>query len=68
MSKAAPGLLLRASRLAPSRSAYSRAYRICGRTPLYTGEDRGAGWVEKIPGWSTEVVRHPPKPVPEEVM
>jgi putative transposase len=35
----------------------------------YTGqEDRGAGWVEKTLGWSAEIVRHPPKPAPEEVM
>src|SRR5215208_5631522 len=34
----------------------------------YTGEYRGAGWVEKILGWTTEIVRHPPKPAPEEVM
>jgi putative transposase len=34
----------------------------------YTGEDRGAGWVEKTLGWSAEVVRHPKKPAPEEVM
>jgi len=34
----------------------------------YTGEDRGAGWVEKILGWTTEIVKHPPKPAPEEVM
>jgi transposase len=35
----------------------------------YSGqEDRGAGWVEKMLGWSAEIVRHPPKPAPEEVM
>jgi putative transposase len=35
----------------------------------YTGrEDRGAGWVEDVLGWSAEIVRHPPKPAPEEVM
>ena len=34
----------------------------------YTGEDRGAGWVEKVLGWTAEIVRHPPKPAPEEVM
>jgi putative transposase len=35
----------------------------------YTGrEDRGAGWVEKTLGWSAEIVKHPPKPAPEEVM
>ena len=34
----------------------------------YIGEDRGAGWVEKVLGWSAEIVRHPKKPAPEEVM
>jgi putative transposase len=34
----------------------------------YTGQDRGAGWVERTLGWTAEIVRHPPKPAPEEVM
>jgi transposase len=34
----------------------------------YTGQDKGAGWVEGVLGWSAEIVRHPPKPAPEEVM
>jgi putative transposase len=34
----------------------------------YTGQDKGAGWVQKALGWTTEIVRHPPKPAPEEVM
>ena len=35
----------------------------------YTGqEERGAGWVEKVLGWTAEIVRHPPKIAPEEVM
>jgi putative transposase len=34
----------------------------------YTGEDRGAGWVEKTLGWTAEIVRHPKKLAPEEVM
>ncbi len=34
----------------------------------YTGQDKGAGWVERALGWTAEIVRHPPKPVPEEVM
>jgi putative transposase len=40
----------------------------CGWTPLYTGEDKGAGWVRKVLGWTAEIVRHPKKPAPEEVM
>ena len=34
----------------------------------YTGEDKGAGWVHKVLGWTAEIVRYPPKPAPEEVM
>ena len=34
----------------------------------YTGEGKGADWVHKVLGWTAEIVRHPPKPVPEEVM
>ncbi len=34
----------------------------------YTGEDKGADWVQKVLGWTAEIVRHPPKLVTEEVM
>jgi hypothetical protein len=34
----------------------------------YTGQDKGAGWVERALGWTAEIVRHPPKSAPEEVM
>ena len=35
----------------------------------YTGQEKGAGWVERtLLGWTAEIVRHPPKPAPEEVM
>ena len=34
----------------------------------YTGEGKGADWVEKVLGWTAEIVRHPPKMVPDEVM
>jgi putative transposase len=34
----------------------------------YTGEGKGADWVQKAVGWSAEIVRHPPKLVLEEVM
>jgi putative transposase len=33
-----------------------------------TGEDKGADWVQKVLGWTAEIVRHPPKLVPEEGM
>jgi putative transposase len=34
----------------------------------YTGQAKGAGWVQRTLGWTAEIVRHPPKPAPEEVM
>jgi putative transposase len=34
----------------------------------YTGEGKGADWVQKVLGWTAEIVRHPPKLAPEEVM
>jgi putative transposase len=34
----------------------------------YNGQDKGADWVQKMMGWTAEIVRHPPKLVPEEVM
>ena len=34
----------------------------------YTGQDKGAGWVEESLGWTAEIVKHPPKPAPEKVM
>jgi hypothetical protein len=34
----------------------------------YTGQDRGAGWVESVLGWPAQIARHPPKLAPEEVM
>jgi putative transposase len=34
----------------------------------YTGEGKGADWVQKALGWTAEIVRHPPKLAPEELM
>ena len=34
----------------------------------YSGEDKGADWVEKTLGWRVEIVRRPRKPAPEEVL
>ena len=31
----------------------------------YRGEDKGADWVEKILGWSVELVERPKKPLPK---
>jgi putative transposase len=34
----------------------------------YRGEDKGKGWVEKILGWTVEIVARPRKPAPEKVL
>ena len=34
----------------------------------YTGQDNGAGWVQRTLEWTAEIVRHPPKLAPVEVM
>jgi putative transposase len=34
----------------------------------YNGQKKGADWVEKASGWTAQIVRHPPKVAPEEVM
>jgi putative transposase len=34
----------------------------------YTGEGKGADWVERTLGWTAQIVRHPPKMAPDEVM
>jgi putative transposase len=34
----------------------------------YSGEDKGADWVEKTLGWRVEIVRRPRKSAPEEVL
>jgi putative transposase len=34
----------------------------------YTGQDKGASWVQRALGWTAEIVRHPPKMAPEKVM
>jgi transposase len=34
----------------------------------YTGEGRGADWVQRVLGWTAQIVRHPPKMAPDEVM
>ena len=55
--------------LEPERTCFLRRLSHLWLDAGYTGqEDRGVGWVEKVLGWSAEIVRHPPKPAPEEVM
>jgi putative transposase len=34
----------------------------------YTGEGKGADWVERVLGWTAQIVRRPPKLAPEKVM
>jgi hypothetical protein len=34
----------------------------------YSGEDKGADWVEKALGWSVDLVERPKKPAPEKVL
>ena len=34
----------------------------------YRGEEEGKGWVEKVLGWSVDLVERPRKPAPEEVL
>jgi putative transposase len=33
----------------------------------YTGEGKGEDWVERVLGWTAQIVRHPPKMAPEEL-
>ncbi len=34
----------------------------------YRGEDKGKGWVEKVLGWTVQIVERPRKPAPEKVL
>ena len=34
----------------------------------YRGENKGRGWVEKVLGWTVDLVERPRKPAPEEVL
>jgi putative transposase len=76
------GLVLKATRCMRQTSWTLRESRYCcsGRTQssltlkhlwlesAYRGEDKGKDWVEKILGWSVEVVERPKKPASEEVL
>src|SRR5215216_6102182 len=39
-------------RISPRVSVCPSASPTCGWTPLYTAQDKGAGWVERILGWT----------------
>ena len=34
----------------------------------YRGEEKDKGWVEKVLGWTVEIVERPRKPAPEKVL
>lgn len=34
----------------------------------YNGQGKGADWVQKALGWTAQIVKHPPKVAPQEVM
>ena len=34
----------------------------------YNGQDKGADWVQKVVGWTAEIVGCPPKLLPDEAM
>jgi putative transposase len=53
--------------LEPARTGFPRLSHLW-LDAGYTGQDKGAGWVEGTLGWTAEIVRHPPKPAPEGVM
>ena len=54
--------------LEPTAGRLSRRLSHLWMDAGYTGQDKGAGWVERTLGWTAEIVRHPKKPAPEEVM
>jgi putative transposase len=41
---------------------------VVARGAGYNGQDKGADWVQKVLGWTAEIVGHPQKPVPDELM
>jgi putative transposase len=53
--------------LAAARGGFPRLSHVW-LDAAYNGQEKGADWVEKVLGWSAEIVRHPRKLAPEEVM
>ena len=53
--------------LAAARDSFPRLSHVW-LDAAYNGQEKGADWVEKVLGWSAEIVRHPRKLAPEEVM
>jgi putative transposase len=55
--------------LEPARTGFLERLSRLWPDAGYTGrEDRGIGRVEKVLGWTAEIVRHPNKPALDEVM
>ena len=54
--------------LKPVQDRFSQHLSHLWMDAVYTGEGKGAEWVEKVLGWTAQIVRHPPKIAPEEVM
>jgi putative transposase len=54
--------------LEPTAGRLSRRLSHLWMDAGYTGQDKGAGWVERTLGWTAEIAKHPKKPAPEEVM
>jgi transposase len=54
--------------LEPARSGFLERLSHLWLDAGYTCQEKGAGWVRKVLGWTAEIVRHPPKIAPEEVM
>jgi putative transposase len=54
--------------LEAARYGFPRLSHLWLDAAAYNGREKGADWVEKVLGWSAEIVRHPRKLAPEEVM
>ena len=54
--------------LEPSRDRLPQRFSHVWMDAGYTGEGKGADWMEKALGWTAQIVRHPPRLAPEELM
>ena len=54
--------------LEPSRDRLTQRFSHVWMDAGYTGEGKGADWMEKALGWTAQIVRHPPRLAPEELM
>ncbi len=51
-----------------ARDCLPQCLSLLWRDAGYTREGKGANWVEKALRWTAQIVRHPPKLAPDEVM